>query len=190
MIRTFLAIPIPTKLQKYIADFADPIKVREDHINWVAQDNIHITIGFLGETDPNVIEEQAQGLSEVIAGYSPMRIGLTDTGIFPHANSPRVLWIGAAPYSKALFSLVDAVKDYLRGQGYELDKRRFQPHITLGRVKSISRNSQFIHEFLSAEVRELTFDVGEIKWYESTLTPTGAIYKELKSFTLNNGGQG
>ena len=189
-IRTFLAIPLAKDLQKYLAGFADPIKIKEDRINWVAAQNIHITIGFLGETDPGVIDEQAEGIESLVQQYPSLSMGLTDTGIFPHANDPRVLWIGAMPYDRVLFDLVEGLKDHLRSLGYELDKRKFQPHITLGRVKSISRHSQFIHEFLSAEVRDIRFQVNELKWYESELTPAGAIYKELKAFKLKTGGQG
>jgi len=189
-IRTFIAIPIPEDIQKYLAEFSEPIREKHDKINWVPQKNIHITVGFLGDTDPGVIDEQAEGIQELIKEFHGMSMGLTDTGIFPHANSPRVLWIGASPFQRSLFDLVEKLKVHLSSLGYELDKRKFQPHITLGRVKSISRHSLFIHEFLSAEVRDLRFPVNKLKWYESELTPTGAVYKELKSFKLNTGGQG
>lgn len=188
-VRTFLAIPLPDNIKEYLVNYSKPIMDRNDRINWVKKDNIHITIGFLGDTRPDVIDEQAEGLGKILADYPAINMGLTDTGIFPHANSPRVLWIGAMPYDKTLIVMVDVVKDHLRSLGYELDNRKFQPHITLGRVKSISRKSVFIHDFLSSEVRDMSFPVAEIKWFESELTSTGAIYKELKTFKLKVGGQ-
>lgn len=189
-IRTFLAIPLPSEIRDYLISFVQPIMDRDNHINWVKQENIHITIAFLGDTDPTVVEEQAKGIEDLLVQYPAVDMGLTDTGIFPHANNPRVLWVGAMPFNTSLVNLVGGLKDHLRSLGYELDNRKFQPHITLGRVKSISRKSNFIHDFLSSEVRAMDFTVGEIIWYESTLTAAGAVYKELKTFKLKVGGQG
>jgi len=154
----------------------------------VRSENIHITLNFLGDTDPDAIGEQAARMREVLLDKLPISLGITDTGIFPHANDPRVLWVGSVPFDKALKPLILDLRDLLTKFGYQLDNRKFQPHITLGRVKSISRKSTFIHDFLSTEVRHSQFTVDEVKWYQSTLTSAGAIYEELETFKLKTGG--
>ncbi len=188
-IRTFLAIPLPASLRDYLSKFPAQYINPQDKINWVKPENIHITLNYLGDTDSEVIEEQAKGLSELIGKYMPFELGTLDTGIFPHANDPRVLWVGSAPYNDSLGLLIPELNDHLKQLGYQLDNRKFQPHITIGRVKTISRKSTFIHDFLSSEVRDSSFLVDEIKWYKSTLTQQGAIYEELKIFKLKTGGQ-
>ncbi|NQV14229.1 RNA 2',3'-cyclic phosphodiesterase [bacterium] len=187
-IRTFLAIPLPLSLRKYLFHFRDPIKNVEDRINWIKAENIHITLNFLGDTDPESMGEQSQGLAKIVANYPAFELGTMDTGVFPHANAPRVIWVSTAAYDSTLNNFKIDLDNHLRQLGYQLDKRKFQPHITLGRVKSISRKSTFIHDFMSAEVRETNFMVNEIKWIKSDLTPTGANYEELEIFKFNTGG--
>ncbi len=187
-IRTFLALPLPAELKHYLKRMVAPIRNRQDKINWVKAENIHITLNYLGDTDPDVIDEQALRLESMFATLPVLKLGTTDTGIYPHANEPRVLWVATAPYDTALATLKEKLDNVLGHFGYNLDKRQFQPHITIARVKSISRKSTFIHDFLAADVREIQFEVAEVKWLKSTLTPMGADYEELKSFKLNTGG--
>ena len=188
-IRTFLAIPLPKELTGYLKQWILPIVDRNDHINWVKRENIHITLSFLGDTDPEKIEDHGEKIASVVHSFQGFELGTTDTGIFPHANAPRVIWVGTAPYGPRLGDFKKVLDKALVDLGYALEKRPFQPHITLARVKTISRKSSFIHEFLSAEVREMNFEVNEIKWLKSTLTPVGAEYEELKTFKFNAGGQ-
>lgn len=188
-IRSFLALPLPKTLREYLSRIADPFKNDKDVINWVKSANIHITLNFLGDADPELIEEQSKGMQSVVNSHPPIKLGTLDTGIFPHANDPRVLWVGTAPYDNTLATFKKNMDDHLKQIGYQLDKRKFQPHITIGRVKSISRKSTFVHDFLSKEVNEIAFEIDEVKWLKSTLTPAGAIYEELNSFKFNTGGQ-
>ncbi|MEA3285827.1 MAG: RNA 2',3'-cyclic phosphodiesterase [Candidatus Marinimicrobia bacterium] len=188
-IRTFLALPLPRELRGYLFTLADQIKDPQDQINWVKRANIHITLNFLGDTNPELIEEQARGLEALVGSFSAIDIGITDTGIFPHANDPRVLWVGSAPYDDTLISFKNRLNDHLKQLGYPIDYRKFQPHITLGRVKTISRKSTFIHDFLAEEVREIDFEIRELKWVKSTLTAAGAIYEEIQTFKFNTGDQ-
>ncbi|MCF6238199.1 MAG: RNA 2',3'-cyclic phosphodiesterase [Candidatus Marinimicrobia bacterium] len=188
-IRTFLALPLPRKLKGYLFTLADQIKDTSDMINWVKRSSIHITLNFLGDTDPALIEEHANGLESLVASFPPLEIGITDTGIFPHANDPRVLWVGAAPYDNKLSQFKSRLNEYLKQLGYPVDYRKFQPHITLGRVKTISRHSSFIHDFLAEQVNEINFEITEMKWYKSTLTSAGAVYGEIKVFKFNTGDQ-
>ncbi|MCF7825342.1 MAG: RNA 2',3'-cyclic phosphodiesterase [Candidatus Marinimicrobia bacterium] len=188
-IRTFLALPIPEQIKGYFKNMLVPIVDRQDKINWVKPENIHITLNYLGETDSDKIEEHALRIESVVNAFPTFQLGTTDTGIYPHANAPRVLWVGSMPYDLTLNAFKQKLDKELLQLGYTLDNRPFQPHITLARVKTISRKSTFIHKFLSAEVREFNFEVDTVVWMKSTLTPVGAEYEELKSFKFNSGGQ-
>ncbi len=188
-IRTFLALPIPKEMKGYFKNMLVPIIDRNDKINWVKRENIHITLNYLGETESENVEEHARRIEAVVNEFPPFTLGTTDTGIYPHANEPRVLWVGSAPYDLTLSAFKQKLDKELTHLGYRLDKRQFQPHITLARVKTISRKSSFIHKFLTTEVREFNFEVDTVLWMKSTLTPAGAEYEELKSFKFNSGGQ-
>ncbi len=188
-IRTFLAIPLPKTLTGYLKTLPEPMINQKDHINWVKRENIHITLNFLGDTNPENIEAHSSQLEKIVGAYPNFEIGTLDTGIYPHANDPRVLWVGVAPYGSEFSSFKRDIDRELKVLGYTIDKRPFQPHITLARVKTISRKSMFVHKFLSTEVREFNFEVNEMVWLKSTLTPQGAEYEQLKSFKFKTGGQ-
>ncbi len=189
LVRSFLALPLPKEIHGYLFTLAKHIKNPSDTINWVKRSNIHITLNFLGDTNPELIEEHSQQFEALISQFSPMVLGLLDTGIFPHANKPRVLWVGAAPYDESLNTFKLELNQLVKQLGYEVDYRKFQPHITLGRVKSISRKSTFIHDFLLEEVHDADFEVKQVTWYKSILTPIGANYETLKVFNFKTGGQ-
>jgi len=187
-VRTFLALPVPAHVREILANLSQPIRDPADRISWVKAENIHITLNFLGDTDPELIESQAE-IFEALAAQTPVfRLGTTETGIFPHANNPRVLWVGSAPFDTSLAHFKKNLDREVRELGYGLDNRPFQPHITVARVKTLSRKSSFIHHFLAADVRELIFDVDGMNWVQSTLTPAGAEYEILKTFKFNRGG--
>jgi len=189
-VRTFLALPLPASLRSYLFELPRHITNSQDKINWVRSENIHITLIFLGDTDPDRIIQQGHLIRDVINRKNAIKMGITDTGIFPHANDPRVLWVGSAPDDPAAFkSLTLDLRELMKELGYQLDNRPSQAHITLGRVKTISRNSAFTHDFLATEVRHIQFVADEVKWYKSTLTPAGAVYEELETFKLKTGGQ-
>ena len=186
-VRSFLALPIPEAVQGYLSALATPILDNRDKINWVNPGNIHITLSFLGEADPACFEEQATQIAMLVARHSGFDLGTTGTGVFPHANDPHVLWVGAAPYDNRLLTFKADLDNLLKHYGYTIDYRKFQPHITLGRVKSISRKSSFIHDYLIRDVREMIFPIQEVKWLQSTLTPEGAEYEEIYNFKFKQG---
>jgi len=188
-IRTFLALPVPDQVKHYISNMCTPIKEKADKINWVKPENIHITLNFLGETETENLEAHGNRIETIVNASPSFILGTTETGIFPHANEPRVLWVGSAPYDKTLSIFKQNLDKEVAHLGYGLDKRQFQPHITIARVKTLSRKSSFIHQFLAAEVREFNFEVDRVIWMKSELTPTGAEYEELRSFKFNRGGQ-
>lgn len=187
LIRTFMALPIPTPVQKALIQSVVPIMDSRDKINWVKRENIHITLSYLGDTDPALIETQATELSALVEGYEPFELGTLGSGIFPHANEPRVLWVGAAAFGGRLKELKIELDKILNSHGYGIDNRKFQPHITLGRVKTISRKSSFIHDYLVADIRESIFTIDEVTWFQSTLTSDGAEYREIHKFKLKQG---
>lgn len=176
-IRTFLAFPVPKEIKDYFRNMLEPIIDRRDKVNWVKSENIHITLNYLGETDSNTIEDHASQIESVVNEFPPFSLGTTDTGIYPHANDPRVLWVGSVPHDLTLDSFKRKLDRELTHLGYRLDNRQFQPHITLARVKTISRKSSFIHDFLTTEVREFNFEVDTVVCMKSTLTPMGAEYE-------------
>jgi 2'-5' RNA ligase len=142
--------------------------------------NLHITLKFLGETLR--LEEVRTALREAAAGFSPATLPFEGVGYFPHARKPRVL-ILRYRRDPALAALFAAVEERLVPLGFPKERRSFEVHLTLARLR---------HPWLPAETERVARNLGTVPWpafpaaamvlYESTLTPGGSIYTPLGRF--------
>ncbi len=188
MLRTFLAIPLPESIKNYLTDLSRQMQSlyqdQHDRLKWVVPEGMHITLAFLGDTREEDIDPLADQLAVTLRHFIPFRLTLTESGTFPHANKPRILWVGTYTDDEQLPAVKADVDRHLSGAGYTIEKRKFSPHITLGRIKRLVRNSNLVHNYLSHSVTALSFEVADIVWYQSILRPEGAEYSILKRFAL------
>ncbi len=184
--RTFLAIPVGTAVQDCLQSMVEQLQTEagRDRVRWTHPTGRHLTLHFLGDTQPSHIEEMTPAIQDALATVPAFALQLSDTGVFPHANQPRVLWVGMHADSTSLKTMHTNLGSILEKFDYKVDRRTFRPHITLGRVKYLSNHSNLVHSILSYDVANLSFQVCGMKWMRSTLTPEGARYSELKEFSL------
>lgn len=106
-------------------------------------------------------------------------------GGFPKISAPRVVWTGIAGETEKLCALAQAADNLAARRGVAKERKKFSPHITLGRRSETAP--------LPAEaLRELTFDkislpswmVREVIFMRSELTPKGPIHTPLKIYEL------
>jgi 2'-5' RNA ligase len=146
--------------------------------SWVAPQNMHLTLRFLGEVD----EERAAQLSRSIAQpfeTAPFELALGGLGLFPPAGRPRVLWIGVSEGAAQVAEVYREVERRLDLLGFEREERPFRAHLTLARFR----------EPASIEVRTLVGQgmgaeagrclVRDVVLYESRLSPKGPTYNAL-----------
>ncbi len=187
-LRTFIAIDVPPAVLDTIIRIQSRFKSLGLHASWVKPGNIHLTLKFLGETDPDRISGIQNRLTETLASFAPFRLSLGTVGVFPDTKNPRVLWVGLKDEQGTLKSLQTAIEQTLESVGFPIDQRPFAPHMTLARIKS-PKGKKELKDELDAVNREgidpHPFDAGEIHLYESQLTPKGSIYTVLANFKLN-----
>jgi len=176
--RTFIAIEIPEIIRKSIYSQITAFKGFALPIKWVSIENLHITLKFLGEiTEKTTLEP----LLRDTAGYQkPFAVTLRDTGCFPNARRPRVVWIGVDRGAERLSILAQAVEEALLQCGFPREGR-FHPHLTIGRIKKpCSIDGILEQEFMSEQ-----FPVNSLVLFKSTLTPHGAVYEPLQRFVFD-----
>jgi 2'-5' RNA ligase len=175
--RLFVAIDLPEEVRESL------VRLRVDipAARWVPQEQLHLTLAFLGDLPADMLEGLKAELAAIHAHGFRLRFSLP--GCFPNPARPRVLWIGTEPEAR-LLRLAAQVRRALLACGIPLEERPFSPHITLARLRLPSRAEaaafllQAPHPAIPAvEVREFTL-------FESRLTPTGAIHTQLQSFPL------
>jgi 2'-5' RNA ligase len=112
-------------------------------------------------------------------------------GCFPNPRRPRIVWVGVKDPTGWLEVLQDAVEEAMTHFGYEREKRKFKPHLTIGRVnRRTSRDdaAQVGQAVTGATVGLLgEIPVDSFGLIRSVLKPTGAEYTTLKEFHLHGG---
>ncbi len=147
----------------------------------VAPQNIHVTIRFLGDISPGMVEKVYDAIKNV--KFIPFTIQVRGLGVFPSLNFPRVVWAGMADGVEQLRSIFDQLEPQIRALGFPKDAYGFSPHLTIARVRS-AKNKEHLAEFVT---KKGDFEFGVIKanclrLKRSQLSPKGPTYSTIKEF--------
>jgi len=155
---------------------------------WVAPDNFHLTVKFLGALDVERLPDVERALGEAVAGATPFDLTLRGVGAFPSAARPRVIWAGTAEGAVALAGVAARVERALAPLGFPAEERPFSAHVTLGRVRTPRRNPKLAAALAAAaDVELFRVAVARVSLMRSELAPRGARYSELAGYTLGAG---
>lgn len=181
--RLFVAIFPPPDLQAQIAQQAKRGALELPPARWVPEEQIHLTLLFLGEVAVETESIEAT-LKAVAASREPFQLRVTTPGFFPSRGKARVLWVGLEA-NRALEELAMGVESACREQ-VKLDRSRevFRPHLTVGRCrKPWSRGAA--GRWTSMRWPDPGgFEVPYFDLVESRLGPSGATYRVLERFEL------
>lgn len=179
LLRCFIAIEIPETIKKSIADITNSLKKSGSDVKWVSDENIHITLQFLGETEESLIPDIKRALNKILAPYSPFYIKIADVGCFPSARRPRVIWVGMEE-SQSMINLYNDISSEMVKFGYQKEERGFTPHLTIGRVKSNRNMGELLRKLDELTVTDFPdFEVHNVTIMKSELKPSGAKYYGL-----------
>lgn len=156
-----------------------------EKIKWVDTANIHLTLSFLGDIEEKRIGILSRILSDSCSWFGDFDINLTGTGIFKNLRDPKVLWVGIRSAEK-LIQLNEIISEGLKINGFKIEERKFIPHLTLGRVKSVSNTENLKSVLEKYRDQQLQIvHVNEVILFESILMQSGPLYKALGRFDLS-----
>lgn len=158
-------------------------------VAWVAPENLHITLKFLGAVEESRLPAVEAGLAEVAALSPAFAFTVHGLGAFPTATRPRVVWAGVAEGEAPMATLAAAVDDALAPVGFPAETRGFSPHVTLGRVREPRRDpglARALGERAAARYGRTL--VERVILMQSDLSPRGARYRELAAWPLGRPG--
>lgn len=156
----------------------------------------HITLKFLGEVQPDKVEEIINKLKTI--KLESFTVFLDSIGVFPSENYIRVVWVGLKPEDKvlelqkqideALSKLFKPTKTFgFRGtknaKHFLVKEKDFKSHITLARVKYPEDKKQFLGQLKKIKVENKKIEIKDFRLIKSTLTPKGPIYEDLMIFS-------
>lgn len=175
-VRAFVALSLADPLVELLSNCADDIRAgdRNREIRWVSPGNYHLTLEFLGDVERNTLALIGAALERALDGFSLPQQRIDEVSYFPFVARPRVVAALLRP-NDALSELRARVLKAARAAGLAVRKRRFQPHITLGRVRA-KRAPRLQIQPLSLGIET---QLCTVTLFESRLSPEGASYTPL-----------
>lgn len=184
MIRTFIAAEISPEVKKNLAADLGDFKVLAPLVKWSQPDNLHLTLRFLGDVKENDLDELFEALRLAVSEATPFALEVKGVGAFPNWRHPRVVWAGCGEGAAEAEDLAALVEEACVMLGYEPERRPFQPHLTLGRVK-LPADARGLERIASDRQKLYGYiDIDAIVVFMSTLRRTGPVYSPMARIDL------
>ena len=183
--RTFIAVEITGSALEAVLRYEEQLRQFPAKVRWARPEQMHLTLKFLGEIEEAQAEAVAEALKDLTGENQAFEAELKGLGGFPNLRRPNILCAGVEAGRAELTRLADQVERALEGLGFKREKRPYSPHLTLGRVKSIKGLDPVCKKLEADGDRSFgAFSVGEIVFFKSVLSPSGAEYTALGRFEL------
>ncbi len=178
MPRLFVALEIP----EIVSDALTFIQSGVEGARWVRPENFHLTLAFIGETDRHGFSAALDALAGIEAPACELR--LSGVGVFGD-KTPHSLWAGVAA-SPELTHLQAKVEAAMRRAGFDIERRKFAPHVTLAYLKNVSRDAAERYAAMHGLFSCGPFPVEAFHLYSSVLGRGGAHYEIEASYALSS----
>jgi len=196
-LRTFIAVELarPQKdrllaVQEYLtATLASPPRKGGQGVKWVEEENLHVTLLFLGEVDDRELVRVCQAVSGCCAEHACFTLTLSGISGFPNPRRPRVIYAGIEEGAEELKALHADLEPPLLELGcYRREDRPYTPHVTLGRARSEGGGDTLATALARySDWQGGTTDVRQVLVMSSELTRDGPSYTVLSRGKLAQG---
>jgi RNA 2',3'-cyclic 3'-phosphodiesterase len=178
--RLFFALPLPSQVKERLRPILEGARqAGGDGVSFTKLEQLHFTLAFLGE-QPDAAEASSAG--EVLQQGRAFDLALSGVGAFPNTMRPRVLWLGVSTGAAELMETAERLRGELRRRGFQLEERKFQPHLTIGRVRP--RGEKLAKQALAAVApgEFARWPAGEASLVKSVLGRGGATHTVERAF--------
>lgn len=170
--RLFIAINFSEEVKDNLISTIDELKKYSLSGNYTAQENLHLTLAFLGEVHEKRIKKIRNAFGKI--NNKPFPITVSDFGSFM-IRGEKLYWRGIEE-NKELEGLQQQLVSELKNEGFNLDEKLFKPHITLGRRCKMRK--EFSQEAFSNNLTPVSMVVSRISLMESERIKGKLIYTE------------
>ena len=173
--RLFIAIELPNDMRRELTGLLKALKERSCGGRFVPPENFHITLCFLGESDD--VAGAAEAMREAVRGIHKFTLRLGRYGFFDKVSGGRRTGLVEIDGDTAELSLLhETLSSALTDRGFLLDRKRYKPHITLGR--NVEHDELVTEELKSFELVS-SCEVSSITLFESTRVNGRQVYTPL-----------
>jgi len=185
MKRLFLAVELPADVRSRLVRVCEPLRRRVSDVKWVGEENLHVTLKFLGDTPDQQVSEVGARVAELAFEVPVLALNVGALGAFPSLRRPRILWASVTGDVERLAGLAGGLDRELAPLGFVPEERPFSPHVTVGRVKGSGRVPSL--EELAGRCStgaSLPFAASHVTLFWSQLARTGPTYVALARYPL------
>jgi 2'-5' RNA ligase len=190
--RLFVALEPPEAVRRRITALAAGIRraagAAAGEVRWVADENVHLTIQFLGAVPEQRVDAVGEAIGAAADGARPVSLEVKGAGGFPNSRRPRVVWLGIAGDVQVLAAVAGDLGRRLASLGFPPEARPFAAHLTLGRARD-SRGAPGLGGALAAAALDdgIAWRATELVLFESRLSPSGPRYEPVLRAALRGG---
>lgn len=179
--RLFVACGLSAATSSVLAEEAERMAQTKADVNWVNEDNLHITIKFLGNVEVQTVPEILNALRKVACGLSEFEAEIMGLSFFPRSLRPKTVAVGMdAAGCESFADIAERVEDELAELGFGRSRKAFRPHITLGRVKSTKGIGALSEAILMSSGEPFGIErINELVLIMSELRRSGPVYTTL-----------
>jgi 2'-5' RNA ligase len=191
--RSFVAIelshPVRERLRKVRAELASRAPEWRDE-KWVAENNLHLTLKFLGGLEDAQLAEMRTQLSVALAGVAPYALCVAGLKAVPALRRCSMVWARFSDDEGRCADLAWRVEGAVAAIGLPAEQRSFAPHVTLVRARRPRALDGATLTSVNAVARaqQISMSVRSATLFASTLTRTGPVYETIDSWTLSGDG--
>ncbi|NYT15358.1 MAG: RNA 2',3'-cyclic phosphodiesterase [Methanomassiliicoccales archaeon] len=180
--RAFISIDIDAG--QSLRELCRELKQSGAALKVVNPDIMHITLKFLGDVEEPLVEDISRVIRDSVHDVSRFEMKLHDIGAFPNKNRIRVVWVGI-PDPGPLERVAERLDEGLSPLGFEMEKRKFRPHLTVARAKTpqgMDRVQEIMERWGNTDFGSQVVD--RIRLKKSVLGPKGPTYFTVEEVGL------
>ena len=177
---------MPEPVRTALSELQNGLKKCGADVRWVKPEGVHLTLKFLGEIKEKDVDRIVNIIEGTCSQYTAFNLEIAGAGVFPNKRSPRVLWVGING-NGTFAALQQEIEDAMASMGFEKENRKFVPHLTLGRFRSLIGKESLLEEIeLHKDNKFGVIDVKSVYLMKSDLSPAGAKYTKVAEIALRN----
>jgi len=176
--RLFLTVNMDPDVKEEVFKQIPAFKTIVKSGRWVAKENLHITMLFLGEVEKEKLTLVEGVMNKAVKGIDPFNLWIEGIGTFPNEKRPNVLWAGVKGDILELNSLYYQLVAEIGKTELPFDaKPKYTPHVTLARKIDVFP--------AGVELKTKGWQVNSLELYQSTFVPGGVKYQRILEKKFN-----
>ena len=177
MKRIFIGLQFP----RTICDELKNLRGGVISANWVADENYHLTLRFLGECDSNLLDDVCLALSQIRT--CSFTLQLQGINHFKKKGVVKTLWVGIVK-NPSLTALKTEIDTILQNINIKKERRAFYPHVTLAKLSNPRWSEVTFFEQMNNLYCSKKFPTNYITIFESYSLKGGSTYQPLIKIPL------